>query len=162
MGSAKDSLRQTKVEDVMSRDVITISASQSMTDAARILFEGKIGGAPVVDEMGHCVGVLTSNDFVRLEKDRESICSLGSAGNVQEMIVDRGGSVQIVSHPYGEISDMMSPAVQTIAPDVTLDHAISVMIGEQVHRLIVLDETNRPVGVLSTSDVLSKLLELSE
>lgn len=159
MGSLSETVLQSTVEELMSHDVVTIDLASTMANAAKILDEHGISGAPVVDEVGHCVGVLSSRDFVRLEKDRESICSVGEYETVHEMVQDQHtGALQMVSHPYGEVSGHMQQAVQTVKSTETIRKAVEIITMEEVHRLIVLDETDRPVGVLSTSDILKAIL----
>jgi CBS domain-containing protein len=55
--------------DVMSRDVETISADLSLREAAVRLARSEIHGAPVVDETGQCVGVLSVADIIRWVAD---------------------------------------------------------------------------------------------
>jgi CBS domain-containing protein len=52
-------------EDVMSREVVTITRQMKLCEVARTLRLGRGGGAPVIDEKGRCVGVLTVPDFLR-------------------------------------------------------------------------------------------------
>ena len=163
MSALSDKFLQAKVEDLMSREVVTIDLASTMANAAKVLDEHGISGAPVVDEVGHCVGILSSRDFVRLEKDRESICSVGEYETVHEMVQDaHTGAYQMVAHPYGEVSGHMQSAVQTVKPTESLRHAIEILTAAEVHRLIVLDETDRPVGVLSASDVLKSILQSAD
>ena len=60
-----DRLLSLHVADVMNREVVTLKATQTMSQAAAVFVEQAISGAPVVDDKGRCVGVLTSRDFVR-------------------------------------------------------------------------------------------------
>lgn len=50
--------------DVMKKDVITIPARASLREAALILEEEDIHGAPVVDAAGHVVGIVSRSDLV--------------------------------------------------------------------------------------------------
>ena len=52
-----------KVKDVMIKDPITIGPEESLEDAARLIFDRKIGGLPVL-EHGKLVGVITSKDIL--------------------------------------------------------------------------------------------------
>jgi CBS domain-containing membrane protein len=54
-----------RVKDVMTNDPATIGPDELITEAARRLFEHKIGCLLVVEE-GELVGILTEGDFVRL------------------------------------------------------------------------------------------------
>jgi CBS domain-containing protein len=55
---------------LMSRDVVTVRADMPLQDAAKELARRRLHGAPVVDNMGHCVGVLSVSDLVRWAADR--------------------------------------------------------------------------------------------
>jgi CBS domain-containing protein len=53
--------------DLMTRDVLRLHREMPLRDAANLLFRSQISGAPVVDDHGRCVGVLSASDFVRKE-----------------------------------------------------------------------------------------------
>lgn len=53
------------VGEVMSRDPVTTTPDQSLPDAARLMHERSIHRLPVLDAMGHLVGILTRGDIVR-------------------------------------------------------------------------------------------------
>jgi acetoin utilization protein AcuB len=57
-------LARTRVQEVMVEPVETADPEQDAAEAARTLFEGKIGCLPVV-EGSRVVGILTESDFVR-------------------------------------------------------------------------------------------------
>ena len=59
-------LANLKASEVMTRDPVTIQQSASIGEAARIVLEKKISGLPVVDQMGHLVGIITESDIFRL------------------------------------------------------------------------------------------------
>lgn len=54
------------VEDIMTREVITIGPEARVTEAARILHQHKFGGLPVVDQAGKVIGILTAVDLLSL------------------------------------------------------------------------------------------------
>src|SRR5262245_14008250 len=51
--------------DLMSRQLVTLTQGMPLRDAARRLAEAHIHGAPVVDVLGRCVGVLSVSDLAR-------------------------------------------------------------------------------------------------
>jgi CBS domain-containing protein len=51
--------------DLMSRDVLVLRQSMPLREAARLLLLHQIGGAPVVEPGGTCVGVLSTTDLLR-------------------------------------------------------------------------------------------------
>src|SRR5262249_49159258 len=54
--------------DLMTRDLVCLPHEMSMKEAARLLLQNHISGAPVVDNDGQCIGVISATDFVTLTK----------------------------------------------------------------------------------------------
>jgi CBS-domain-containing membrane protein len=59
--------------DLMTRDVVRLAKEMPLREAARLLVQNQIGGAPVVDAQGRCVGVLPATDFLRLSEKRAGV-----------------------------------------------------------------------------------------
>jgi CBS-domain-containing membrane protein len=161
MKSPTDRLATLRVRDVMHTDVATVAAHQTMGEASEALVDHQISGAPVVDDKGRCVGVLTATDFVRhqrtLHKDEDRFCrsktDFGCCGQSPlEATVVRGDVV----------SAWMSPAIQTIDADASLLTAANEMCLAHLHRLFVLDGHGRPIGVLTTLDLVAAMVNAIE
>jgi len=140
-------------EDIMSRDVQLIPAEMSMAAAAGLLAREHISGAPVVDPDGHCVGVLTATDFVRLaEKNHKAEEHSRAARTVfaSEWEVINGGGI-----PVDEVRSQMSSDVVTVGPQTRLKELARQMIDAHIHRVIVVDAEGHPVGIITSTDVLA-------
>lgn len=55
-------LSEIKVEDIMTTNLVTITADESVEKAAVLMMEHKVGGLPVVDEGGRLIGIITQTD----------------------------------------------------------------------------------------------------
>ena len=129
------------VADAMTRDPIVVRSDDPLADAARILDELHISGAPVVDSDGILVGVLSRTDLLH--------------ARATEQLWERWPGLR-VRHL------MHSPAI-TATPGTSLDEAAAIMEHERVHRLVVIvPGHDRPVGVLSTTDLVHAMLGRSE
>ena len=53
------------VRDVMTRNVISIRANQSVLEAAQMMLQNRVSGLPVVDAAGVLIGIVTEGDFLR-------------------------------------------------------------------------------------------------
>jgi CBS domain-containing protein len=59
-------LSKLKVEEIMTPRPVTISADETIGEAARLMLEKKISGLPAVDREGRVVGIITESDIFRL------------------------------------------------------------------------------------------------
>lgn len=60
-----ETLSRIMVKGAMSRDPITISATDTLGDAAKVMLDNKVSGLPVVDDAGRVVGMITESDIFR-------------------------------------------------------------------------------------------------
>lgn len=58
-------------KDIMNPNVVSVTDTMDLREAAKIFMEEAITGAPVVDEMGTLVGVLSQSDLVEYELTTE-------------------------------------------------------------------------------------------
>ena len=127
MGDSRRAKKR-RVAEVMVPDVVTIEPAASLITAARRMREANIGMLPVVDG-GRVVGVLTDRDLV-----------------VRGMARD-------LEPATTRVRQCMSDAVIPAHPDWPTERAIVTMAQAQVGRLLVLDDDERLVGVVTLSSM---------
>jgi CBS domain-containing protein len=118
--------------DVMTRDLVVIGEAMTLQDAAHLLAGNAISGAPVVDAQGRCVGVLSATDFFRWMEDERLEIS-----------------------PAYEVDTLMAPDPVTVPPSTPMRDLARMMVDGHIHRIIVVDERRRPVGIVSSTDILA-------
>ena len=160
MNSAIERLLELKVKDIMSKEVIEVSPNHSMRDAAKILVNHSVTGVPVVDEMRHCVGMLSSTDYLACHVDEQD--DEFSPGPEHEVTHKKNKSFHIEASPREFVSDHMASAVQSISLDSSLMTAARMMLAEHVHRLPVLDKKGHVIGLVSTLDIVAALIHAIE
>ncbi len=160
MNTTTERLQRLRVADVMSREVVSVSANATMSEASRVLLEHGLSGAPVVNELGRCVGVLSLIDFARRDCSHDDESDFPK--NEDEFVLQRdetSGALHIEHAVEGYVHQYMSKAVQSIDQDQPLIDAARYMHAEKIHRLIVLDDTARPLGVVSALDLIGVFAE---
>jgi len=61
-----DLLAKLKINEIMTRNPVTIHENVSIGDAAKVMLERKFSSMPVVDDAEHLVGIITESDIFRL------------------------------------------------------------------------------------------------
>jgi acetoin utilization protein AcuB len=88
-------LTKVKVKDIMTKDPITVPPDYTVEETAQVLLESKISGAPVVDENGEVVGIITQSDLFRVLMSLTGIENGGIQFGLQ--VEDRAGSIKEVA-----------------------------------------------------------------
>jgi acetoin utilization protein AcuB len=98
-------LTKIKVKDIMTKDPITVPPDYTVEETAQVLLESKISGAPVVDDSGQVVGVITQNDLFRVLISLTGVRNGGIQFGFQ--IEDRPGSIKEVEDIIREYGGRM-------------------------------------------------------
>jgi CBS domain-containing protein len=156
-GSARLVLHAETANDLMTKNPVSIRHDVTIQSAAAFLIEKEISAAPVIDDAGHAVGVLSHTDIVRHDSQ--------AAGKRQEESgyyrdVDLRCPPALRETTFGpktkavRVSDVMSPVViQVTTADPAVD-VIARLLALKIHRLFVVDKSQTLIGVISTFDVL--------
>ncbi len=91
-------ISEIKISDIMTKDPITIPLDYTIDEAAQILLEHKLSGAPVVDDEGQVAGIITQTDIFRVLVLFTGVKKAGIQFAFQ--LEDRPGSIK-------EVSDIM-------------------------------------------------------
>jgi CBS-domain-containing membrane protein len=148
-----------RVEHVMARDVITVHEDCTLAEAAALMRNCEVSGMPVVDKYGRCVGVLSATDFVACKT--EELPNHAPAVRMAAT-VDCAGRPHAVAIDANTVRAHMSPRVETIREHSPLVDAGQMMCRAHIHRLIVVDRQNHPIGVVSSLDLVSALVHAIE
>ena len=142
------------VADIMTRDPITARPETSLKTVIQILAERRISGLPVLDAADKIVGVVSETDLMWQET--------GVTPPAYIMILD---SVIYLENPaqydrdlhkaLGQtVGEVMSRDPITTTPDQSIAAAAKLMHDRNVHRLPVLNDQDKVVGILTRGDII--------
>ncbi len=153
----QDRLVELRVRDVMAQPVVSVPSSHTLCEAAEQLVAADLGAAPVIDEAGRCIGMITAIDF--LKRDAHQCAADRAARRGGDLLVERGpaAAFQIAESDHDRVWRHMTAAVQTVSADASIVDAARQMCLLHVHHLPVLDGAGRPVGMLSSLDLASAI-----
>jgi CBS domain-containing protein len=127
-------IKEMRVRDFMVPKPVVFTPEMGLLDAVSVLVDKRISGAPVVDERGNLVGILTERDFLK------AVVVAGYHG-------ERGGRV----------ADFMNREVQVVhANDSVLD--VATRFVQTKYRRFPVIEDNRIVGMVARRDVLRAVI----
>ncbi|MGB8224638.1 MAG: CBS domain-containing protein [Polyangiales bacterium] len=128
-------VKEIRVRDFMVPKPVVFTRDTDLLDAVCVLIDRRISGAPVVDERGNLVGVLTERDFLR------AVLVAGYHGEIG-----------------GRVEDYMTTEVRAVNADDSLLDVAALFI-ETKHRRYPVMEDNRIVGLVARRDVLRAVLD---
>ena len=144
-------------EDLMTANPISIHAGASVQEALAMLTDRGFSAAPVIDEAGRPVGVLSKTDLLVHERERGATVPLAdmTEWDVPPHRLREGFAVEVIDPT--RVRDIMTPIVFTVPLDTPVRQVIEQMLALKVHHLFVVDEDRALVGVISPLDVLRHL-----
>lgn len=117
------------VSALMTTDVVCVSDTLSVASLTALLVERCFSGVPVVDAEGRPVGMVSKSDLLRQHHE---------GGNPDKT----------------RVADVMAPVAFTIKHSAPISQAAALMAYERVHRLPIVSDDGKVVGILSTIDVV--------
>jgi CBS domain-containing protein len=160
-GSASAAER-TPVFAVMTSRVIAVRPDVSLEALADLLLERNIGGAPVVDEEGRPLGIISKTDLIREHQangDTGVALAPGHQLGRGHYRVEAGRGFHAESLPHATVADAMTRSAFTVSESAPVSQAAALMAFEGVHRIPVVDDAGRVSGVITTLDVLRWLAQ---
>lgn len=136
----KSPLDQILVKDYMSTNLITFRPDDSIDQVLEVLTKKKISGAPVLDESGALVGIISEVDCLK------------------EII--KGKYTNTPKFP-GKVSEHMTEDVITMSPDLSLFDAAQRFLELKIRRFPVMKD-GRLVGQISLSDIIRAFPKLKQ
>jgi len=152
MKSFFKSFRSLTAADLMKQPVQSIPQEMSLATAGGILQRERISGAPVIDCNGRCVGVISTTDFLGAASKEHHHDDLRCA---EERCVSEWEVVDAESLLHEEVRHRMSTDVVTVAGTASIAEIARMMLDAHIHRVIVVDAKRRPVGIVSSTDIIA-------
>jgi CBS domain-containing protein len=143
-----------KVKEIMKTNIINFKKGTSVREAARVLSEKHISGAPVVDEKDRLIGIVSEKDIFRaIYPDYEDFYSdLGLRTDFEKI------ESRITDVVNLKVEDVMIKNVISVAPDTPIVKVGAIMLAENIHRVMVL-EGNKPLGIVTRRDIYKAIFK---
>ena len=151
--------------DLMKSNPVSLRDDATIKEALVLFIEKGYSAAPVIDDSGRPVGVLSRFDLLVHEREKvEYLEPLPQYYTRAELFYSAGEPLkgfQVENVDRTLVQDLMTPTVFAVRPDTSVTKVLEEFTNLKVHRLFVVDEADVLVGVISTFDILSHLRPFS-
>lgn len=127
-----------RAKDIMRTDVIKVSTGTRIGELAKLLEKHRISGVPVVDEANKLTGVVSQTDIIRFYAER---------GSSQSFAVTK-------------VEEIMTGETFALHEETAVTRIAKTMIGQHMHRVIIVDEDFNLTGVVTSMDLVKLVAEL--
>ena len=145
-----------RIEDFMTRRVVTVTPDTSILAAAKLMLENHISGLPVVDTSAHVVGIISESDLLRDD-------GKGVDGSpwLQMMVGPDALSGEPAQLGARKVGDVMTRGPVTVAPNASIAQACRLMEQHGIKRLPVV-ENDTLVGLIARADLVRAFAQTTE
>ena len=155
-------MRNLRARDIMQKDVTVVPSDWTVKELATFFVEKAITGAPVTDDAGNVIGVVSLTDIARYESTRDTEVEIERPhdyylrGWEDEIEADelRNFHVDLIKHET--VKHIMTPMVFKIDAETKVAQIAELMVTGRIHRLVVVED-KIPIGIITTMDMLNLL-----
>jgi CBS domain-containing protein len=140
-----------RIDEIMTRDVITVTPTTSIQSAAKVMADHGISGLPVVDEARRLVGIISDGDLTLRQRPR------AKRPWWRRFFDDAEGLAREYRKVAGTmVGEVMTRAVVSISPVFEVETAASILHARGIRRLPVVHD-GKLVGIISRGDLVRVL-----
>jgi CBS domain-containing protein len=140
-----------RVQDVMTKGVISITKFEPIMHVADILTEKNISGLPVVDKERRVLGIITQADIL-------SMIGVSREHTFKDLLKHMLGEPLPLRKMGDTVGDIMTSPALTIKPDANIAEAVKIMDEKKIRRLTVVDEKGVLIGIVTRADILKAVI----
>jgi len=150
--------------DVMQTEVLALNENDSLLEAHQFFVRHDITGAPVVDDHGRLVGVVSIRDLIRIEdEDPDLTPSVSDYFAESPAYANLGVDLDRLREGLSEIpvGEVMTKDPICVAPDSPVREVAALIRKHRIHRVLVTargsDERQEIAGIISLFDLIALL-----
>jgi CBS domain-containing protein len=144
--------------ELMTPNPVSIAADATVKEAAAFLTDNGFTAAPVIDDAGRPIGVVSETDIaIHSRDDVPSAAGYPACHKRPELGPPRVVWTDVVDGIPTPVRRIMTPTVFSVTPETPAARVIEEMLAKHIHRLFVVGSDGVLVGVISTTDLVRRL-----
>jgi CBS-domain-containing membrane protein len=154
--AAKEGIMLTAGE-VMTKDVVTVKKETSIRELAGIFTTRRISCAPVVDDAGTLIGIVTETDLVEQDKSLHIPTVISIFDWVIYLESGKKFEKELKKMTGQTVGDVYSREVETVAPSTPISDVADIMSSRKIHAIPVV-EGHKVVGIVARIDLIRTMI----
>ncbi|MTI71499.1 MAG: CBS domain-containing protein [Firmicutes bacterium] len=146
-----------KAKDIMTRNVITVRADDTIENVTNLLLEHDISGVPVVDDEKKVIGIVSETDLIYKDKNIDIPAYFPFLGGYILLESMKKFEKQLKKMAGYKVKDIMSEKVITINESKEIREVVNTMLNNNINRIPVVNDDEKVVGIIARSDVLRNI-----
>lgn len=128
----------TPVDEIVNEQLETINLSNTAQESAIKMSDRNVSSLVVLDDNGRAIGIITERDLVR------RICT------------------RDVPSSTVNVENVVSSAIKTVSPESPIDEVADFMVSNKVRHVVIVDQNQTLVGIISATDIVAYVRENSQ
>jgi len=148
------------VSEFMTKDVISVTAEDSIKKVFKLMDTHGILGVPVVNEDQGVIGIVTETDLIRHFTTLDKPMGVNILGSIVFLNDLKDFNENLKDHCAEKVGDMMTKEVTTVMQNFSLAQVIDIMADNKLSRLPVVDEVGKLAGIITRTDVVHEIAKM--
>jgi CBS-domain-containing membrane protein len=147
---------------IMTTNVLTVSVSGTMYDAFKLVQEAKVRQIPVLDDQKRVVGVITPRSLMKAILPNYITDGLIADVRFAPELPDFVKNIDKLASK--KVADLLEKDFAAVSPETSVMEAAALMVNAKKHveSVLVVDDRNTLLGIISPWDVFKRLWDYSE
>jgi len=163
---AESKSRELTAQDIMATDIVSVAPEDSLQEALALITENHVTGLPVLDRKNRCAGLISATDILSYEQDHTEAAAEANEDMARyfDPEQERWESLRVSAFALEKLAEVPVGEIMTrnligVGPDASAREAAQKMVAEDVRRILVLDEENYLLGIISATDFVRVVAE---
>jgi CBS-domain-containing membrane protein len=143
--------------DVMTRDVITVKKETTIRELAELFARHRISSAPVVDDNGTMIGIVTETDLIEQDKSLHIPTVISLFDWVIYLESDKKFEKELKKMTGQTVGDIYAQEVETVAPSTPISDVADIMSSRKIHAIPVVED-RKVVGIVARIDLIRTMI----
>ena len=143
--------------DVMTRNVITVKKETTIRELAELFAQHRISSAPVVDNNGGMIGIVTETDLIEQDKNLHIPTVISLFDWVIYLESDKKFEKELNKMTGQTVGDIFTQKVETVTPATPVSDVADIMSSRKISAIPVV-EGNKVVGIVARIDLIRTMI----